>query len=122
MSNGTRSLSCVRVGDIDVSRRSSKQLAQPSAQSVPPAKLATLQSQGALASQKDDASSGSSPRSEGTCRVMVVRLVSVSLMRVHQTPLYPPTACLLGRYLTVLHPAVHQVARKRGSVGRHGLA
>ncbi|RDX42686.1 WD40 repeat-like protein [Lentinus brumalis] len=42
----------------------SKQLAQPSAQSVPPAKLAALQSQGALASQKDDASSGSSPRSE----------------------------------------------------------
>lgn len=53
--------------DIDVSRRSSKQLAQPAAQSVPPAKLASLQSQIALASQKDDASSGSSPRSEGLC-------------------------------------------------------
>ncbi|KAI0822615.1 WD40 repeat-like protein [Trametes gibbosa] len=39
----------------------SKQLTQPA---VPPAKLASLQSQGALASQKDDASSGSSPRSE----------------------------------------------------------
>ncbi|KAI0781213.1 WD40 repeat-like protein [Trametes elegans] len=42
----------------------SKQLTQSSAQSVPPAKLATLQSQIALSSQKDDASSGSSPRSE----------------------------------------------------------
>ncbi|KAI0637251.1 WD40 repeat-like protein [Trametes polyzona] len=42
----------------------SKQLTQPAAQSVPPAKLASLQSQVALASQKDDASSGSSPRSE----------------------------------------------------------
>ncbi|KAI0327158.1 WD40 repeat-like protein [Cubamyces sp. BRFM 1775] len=42
----------------------SKQLAQPAAQSVPPAKLASLQSQIALSSQKDDASSGSSPRSE----------------------------------------------------------
>ncbi|OSD02797.1 WD40 repeat-like protein [Trametes coccinea BRFM310] len=42
----------------------SKQLAQPTSQSVPPAKLAALQSQIALSSQKDDASSGSSPRSE----------------------------------------------------------
>ena len=57
-----------RVRDIiDVSCRSSKQLVQPAAQSVPPAKLATLQSQIALTSHKDDASSGSSPRSEGTC-------------------------------------------------------
>ncbi|KAH9946343.1 WD40 repeat-like protein [Epithele typhae] len=42
----------------------SKQLAQPPAQSVPPSKLATLQSQIALTSHKDDGSSGSSPRSE----------------------------------------------------------
>ncbi|KAI0747858.1 WD40 repeat-like protein [Daedaleopsis nitida] len=55
-----------RMRDIDVSCRSSKQLVQPAAQSVPPAKLASLQSQMALTSQKDDASSGSSPRSEGT--------------------------------------------------------
>ena len=46
---------------------SSKQLAQPAAQSVPPMKLATLQSEVALHSQKDGASNGSSPRSEGTC-------------------------------------------------------
>ncbi|TBU50127.1 WD40 repeat-like protein [Dichomitus squalens] len=42
----------------------SKQLAPPATQPVPPAKLATLQSQIALTSHKDDASSGSSPRSE----------------------------------------------------------
>ena len=46
---------------------SSKQLAQPAAQSVPPTKLATLQSHATLHLQNDDASSGSSPRSEGTC-------------------------------------------------------
>ena len=46
---------------------SSKQLPQPAAQSVPPTKLATLQSQVALHSQKDDASNGSSAQSEGTC-------------------------------------------------------
>ena len=61
---------------------SSKQLAQPAAQSVPPAKLATLQSQIALTSHKDDASSGSSPRSEGTCRP-VVRPVPASLIRAY---------------------------------------
>ncbi|KAM5539135.1 hypothetical protein V8D89_007358 [Ganoderma adspersum] len=42
----------------------SKQLVPPATASVPPAKLATLQSQIALTSHKDDASSGSSPRSE----------------------------------------------------------
>ncbi|OBZ75399.1 Striatin-3 [Grifola frondosa] len=42
----------------------SKQLVQPASQSVPPAKLATLQSQMGSSSQKDDGSSGSSPRSE----------------------------------------------------------
>ncbi|KAI0933823.1 hypothetical protein AcV5_005866 [Taiwanofungus camphoratus] len=42
----------------------SKQLAQSAPQPVPPAKLATLQSQMGQSSQKDDGSSGSSPRSE----------------------------------------------------------
>lgn len=64
----------VRAHLIDVSRRSSKQLVQPAAQPVPHAKLATLQSQMALTSHKDDASSGSSPRSEGTCRGRATRV------------------------------------------------
>lgn len=48
----------------------SKQLTQPTDKSIPPSKLATIQSQGGAASQKDDVlshkegSSGSSPRSE----------------------------------------------------------
>ncbi|EMD38667.1 hypothetical protein CERSUDRAFT_82942 [Gelatoporia subvermispora B] len=48
----------------------SKQLTQPASQSVPPAKLATLQAHGGTLSQKDDAyshkegSGGSSPRSD----------------------------------------------------------
>lgn len=56
----------------DVSLHSSKQLAQPASQAVPPTKLATLQAH--LGEKKDDAyshkegSSGSSPRSEGASR------------------------------------------------------
>lgn len=56
---------------FDVSPASSKQLTQPSSQAVPPAKLATIQSQAGTAAQKEDTfshkegSSGSSPRSEG---------------------------------------------------------
>ena len=46
---------------------SSKQLNQPPAQGVPPAKLAAIQSHMGGTSQKDEGSSGSSPRSEGTC-------------------------------------------------------
>ncbi|KAI0085434.1 WD40-repeat-containing domain protein [Irpex rosettiformis] len=41
-----------------------KQLNQPSTQSVPPTKLAAIQSQMGGSSQKDEGSSGSSPRSE----------------------------------------------------------
>ncbi|KAI0698494.1 WD40-repeat-containing domain protein [Cytidiella melzeri] len=41
-----------------------KQLNQPSSQSVPPTKLAAIQSQMGESSQKDEGSSGSSPRSE----------------------------------------------------------
>ena len=46
---------------------SSKQLNQPQAQGVPPAKLAAIQSHMGGTSQKDEDSSGSSPRSEGVC-------------------------------------------------------
>jgi striatin 1/3/4 len=43
-----------------------KQLNQSSSQAVPPMKLAAIQSQMGGSSQKDEGSSGSSPRSEGT--------------------------------------------------------
>ncbi|KAH9951500.1 WD40 repeat-like protein [Amylocystis lapponica] len=66
----------------------SKQLAQPASQSVPPTKLATLQSHMGQPSQKDDAyshkegSSGSSPRSEDsplpTDRIPTDRMSTVS--------------------------------------------
>lgn len=60
---------------FDVSCASSKQLTQPS--SVPPAKLATIQSQTGGASGKEDTyshkegSSGSSPRSEGASYIIL---------------------------------------------------
>lgn len=57
---------------FNVSSSSSKQLAQPAGQSIPPSKLAAIQAQAATSSEKGDTgshkegSSGSSPRSEGT--------------------------------------------------------
>lgn len=63
---------------LDVSYSRSKQLIQPAGQSIPPAKLASIQAQVATSSDKGDAgshkegSSGSSPRSEGASRTVLI--------------------------------------------------
>lgn len=59
-----------RSAQVDVSGDRTKQLGQPSSQAVPIAKLAALQAQSGQASQRDNDSSGSSPRSEGACRLL----------------------------------------------------
>lgn len=78
---------------VDVSHCRSKQLAQPASQAVPPAKLATLQAQMGQTVQKDNESSGSSPRSEGAChcsshtsyyKVLCYRLSSACRPHVHR--------------------------------------